>query len=83
MLQSLAIHLSYTLPEYKKALTKQLSRNLGVELNSMGVEELFSLLFKEPLSNVTDPERNILMVIDGLDKSEYQGRNELLDVIAN
>ena len=83
MLQSLATHLSYSLPEYKKALAEQLSRNLGMELNSMGVEELFSLLFKEPLSTVTDPERNILMVIDGLDESEYQGRNELLDVIAN
>ncbi|XP_068681586.1 uncharacterized protein [Montipora foliosa] len=84
MLQSLASHLSHTLPEYKKSLVKQLSRNLGpVELNSMGVEELFSLLFKEPLNNVKDPGRNILMVIDGLDESEYQGRNELLDVIAN
>ena len=84
MLQSLASHLSHTLPEYKKSLVKQLSRNLGpVELNSMGVEELFSLLFKEPLNNIKDPGRNILMVIDGLDESEYQGRNELLDVIAN
>ena len=84
MLQSLASHLSDTLPEYKKSLVEQLSRNLGpVELNSMGVEELFALLFKEPLTNVKDPGRNILMVIDGLDESEYQGRNELLDVIAN
>lgn len=84
MLQSLASHLSHTLPEYKKSLVEQLSRNLGpVELNSMGVEELFALLLKEPLNNVKDPGRNILMVIDGLDESEYQGRNELLDVIAN
>ena len=83
MIQSLASHLSYTLQEYKKALVEQLSRNLGMELNSMGVEELFGLLFKEPLSTVNDPGRNILMVIDGLDESEYQGRNELLDVIAN
>lgn len=84
MLQSLASHLSHTLPEYKKSLVEQLSRNLGpVELNSMGVEELFALLFKEPLNSVKDPGRNILMVIDGLDESEYQGRNELLDVIAN
>ena len=84
MLQSLACHLSHALPEYKNALVEQLSRNLGpVELNSMGIEELFALLFKEPLSTVNDPERNILMVIDGLDESEYQGRNELLDVIAN
>jgi len=84
MLQSLACHLSRALPEYKKSLVEQLSRNLGpVDLNNMGVEDLFALLFKEPLNIVEDPGRNTLMVIDGLDESEYQGRNELLDVIAN
>ena len=83
MIQSLACHLSHTLPEYKRALVGQLSRNLGTDLNSMGVEELFALIFKEPLCAVGDPGRNMLMVIDGLDESEYKGRNELLDVIAN
>ena len=83
MIQSLASHLSHALPEYKRALGEQLSRNLGTDLNNMGVEELFALLFKEPLSAVGDPGRNMLMVIDGLDESEYQGRNELLDVVAN
>ena len=83
MIQSLACHLSHALPEYKRALGEQLSRNLGTDLNNMGVEELFALLFKEPLSAVGDPGRNMLMVIDGLDESEYQGRNELLDVVAN
>ena len=83
MIQSLACHLSHALPEYKRALGEQLSRNLGTDLNNMGVEELFALLFKEPLSAVGDPGRNMLMVIDGLDESECKGRNELLDVIAN
>ena len=83
MLQSLSCHLCHGLPEYKEALVKQLSRNLGKDLNNMGVEELFALLFKEPLSTVADPGRNMLMVIDGLDESEYQERNELLDVLAN
>ena len=83
MLQSLASHLSRALPEYKKALLEQLSRNLGTEINNMGVEDLFALLFKEPLSTISDPGRNILMVIDALDESEYKGRNELLDVIAS
>ena len=83
MIQSLACHLSHDLPEYKQALVEQLSRNLGNDHNNMGVEELFALLFKEPLSAVGDPGRNMLMVIDGLDESEYEGRNELLDVIAN
>ena len=83
MLQSLACHLCRTMPSYKDALVEQLSRNLGKDLNSMGVEELFALLFKEPLSTVQDPGRNTLIVIDGLDESEYQGRNELLHVISN
>ncbi|XP_074618963.1 uncharacterized protein LOC141877834 [Acropora palmata] len=83
MLQSLACHLSHALPEYKTVLVETLSRNVGRELNNMGVEELFALLFKEPLSSVCDPGHNMLMVIDGLDESEFKGRNELLDVIAN
>ena len=83
MIQSLACQLSYVLPEYKQALVEQLSRNLGTDLNNMGVEELFALIFKEPLSALGDPGRNMLMVIDGLDESEYRGRNELLDVVAN
>ena len=83
MLQSLACHLCHALPEYKKVLLETLSRNVGRELNNMGVEELFALLFKEPLSSVSDPGQNMLMLIDGLDESEFKGRNELLDVIAN
>ena len=83
MLQSLACHLSHALPEYKQALVKQLSRNLGKDLNNMDVQELFALLFKEPLSIAADPGRNMLMVIDGLDESDYQERNELLNVLAN
>ena len=83
MLQSLACHLCQAMPSYKDTLVEQLSRNLGKDLNNMGVEELFALLFKEPLSTVQDPGRNTLLVIDGLDESEYQGRNELLHVISN
>ena len=83
MLQSLACHMCYALPEFKLALVKQLKRNTGKDLNDMGVEELFALLFKEPLSSVEDPGRNMLIVIDGLDESDYHDRNELLEVIAD
>ena len=83
MLQSLACQLSDSLPEYKKAIVKKLSRNVGVGIGDMEVEELFEFLFKEPLSDLKDPDSIHLMVIDGLDESEYQGRNELLNVIAD
>ena len=83
MLQSLACQLCDVLPEYKSELVKKLSRNLGVDMNSLEVHELFEFLFEEPLCGVGDPRRNLLLVIDGLDESEYKGRNEMLDVIAN
>ncbi|XP_078376274.1 uncharacterized protein LOC144659657 isoform X1 [Oculina patagonica] len=83
MLQSLASHLADSLPDYKKALVEKLSGNLGVEINDMEGKDLFELLFEEPLTSLNDPGLTYLMVIDGIDESEYQGRNELLDVIAN
>jgi len=83
MLQSLASQLCDFLPNYKKALVEKLSRNLGVEINNMEVKDLFEVLFEEPLASLNDPGLTYLMVIDGLDESEFQGRNELLDVIAN
>ena len=82
MLQSLAYHLSCNLPEYKKALVEPLCQNLGAEINDLEVRDLFDLLFKEPLSRVTEPGFISLVVLDALDESEYQGRNDLLDVIA-
>ena len=83
MLQSLASQLCDFLPDYKKALVEKLSRNLGVEINNMEVKDLFDVLFEEPLTSLYDPGLTCLMVIDGLDESEFQGRNELLEVIAN
>ena len=83
MLQSLACQLCDVLPEYKSELVKKLSRNLGVDMNSLEVQELFEFLFEDPLCSVGDPERNLLLVIDGLDETEYKGRNDVLDVVAN
>ena len=83
MLQSLAGQLCDVLPEYKSELVMKLSRNLGVDMNNLEVQELFEFLFEEPLCSVGDPGRNLLLVIDGLDESEYKGRNDMLDVVAN
>ena len=85
MLQSLAGQLCDVLPEYKSELVKKLSRNLGVDMNNLEVQELFEFLFEEPLCSVGGPGRNLLLVIDGLDESEYKGRNDidLLDVVDN
>ena len=83
IIHSLARQLSHSLPKYKHALSKRQSRNHCIDTTSMNVEELFEQLLKEPLSSVDDPGRNMLMVIDGLDESECEAQNDLLDVIAN
>lgn len=49
-------------------------RNLGFEdLNNMNVEDLFVVFFKEFFSMLVDYDfgRNMLLVVDGLDESEY------------
>ena len=69
MLQSLACQLCDVLPEYKSELVMKLSRNLGVDMNDLEIQELFEFLFEDPLCSVGDPERNLLLVIDGLDES--------------
>ena len=51
MLQSLARKLCDVLPKYKTVLAEKLSGNLGVDINSLEVGDLFELLFEEPLSN--------------------------------
>ena len=83
MLQSLASQLCDILPDYKEVLVERLSWNLGVEINNMEVKGLFKVLFEEPLANLKNPGLTYLMVMDGLDESEFQGRNELVEVIAN
>ena len=84
MLLSLALQLCDALDEYKSEIVKKLNRNLGAKnINDLEIKDLFKLLFEEPLSSVGDPGGNRLMVIDGLDEIRGQGRDELLDVIAN
>ena len=83
MFQSLARSLCEALPDYKSSLLDHLSNNLGQELEQMNQEELFTLLFLEPLRNVPTPDHNLLFVIDALDECEYNGINELLEVVAD
>jgi hypothetical protein len=82
-LQSLAWHLCKVIPAYKEALIEKLSGNLGKSLNDMDIEGLFSTLFKEPFSGISDPGKRILIVLDAVDESEYYGREELAKLISN
>lgn len=81
MLQSLARQLCDTLPGFKDILTGQLTSLNATSVANMSIEELFTHLLQEPTNMMADPGKNILLVVDALDECEYDGRNELLDVI--
>ena len=85
LLQSLAWQLCRILPAYKESLIKTLSGKLGESLNSMqNIEALFSILFKEPFSGLTNPGKRILIVLDALDETRvHRERRELADLISN
>ena len=82
-LQSLAWHLCKVIPPYKDAVVEKLSGNLGKSLNDMNLHGLFSILFKEPFTEISDPGKHILIVLDALDESEYKGRDELAEFISS
>ena len=82
-LQSLAWHLCKVIPAYKEALIQKLSGNLGNPLNDMNIQGLYSVLFKELFSGISDPGKHILIVLDAVDESEYKERDELAELISN
>ena len=82
-LQSLAWQVCKYFPAYKEALMNILSGKLAQSLDDMNVEGLFSALFKEPLSDVDGPGKPILIVVDALDESVKNEREELVHLISN
>ena len=83
LLQSVAWQVSQVFPAYNKALINMLSGKLAQSLDDMNVEGLFSTLFKEPLSDVNGPGKPILIVLDALDESVKNERDELAHFISN
>ena len=81
LLQSLAWQLCNVLPEYKQNLSCKLSGSKGHILDNLNIEGLFTMLFKEPLTNIPDPGKHFLIVIDALDECQQEERYELVDLI--
>ena len=58
------------------------TRNLLGNSN-LGVQELFTKLFQEPLNRCTPYQHRMLVVIDALDETQYKSRDDFLDLIIN
>ena len=83
VLRSLAQQLCTNVPWFQTKLIDSLRRNGRGNLNCLSTKELFSVLFEEPFKHLSDPGRNFILVLEGLDESRYLGRYEILNAIVN
>ena len=81
LLQSLASQLCHVIPEYKQNLTNNLLGNKAQLLDDQNIEGVFSMLFSEPFSNIPDPGKQLLIVIDALDECRQEEKQKLVDLI--
>ena len=81
LLQSLASQLCHVIPEYKQNLTNNLFGNKAQLLDDQNIEGVFSMLFSEPFSNIPDPGKQFLIVIDALDECRQEEKQKLVDLI--
>ena len=77
MLQSLASQMCTSINGFKEKLVEKLKR--PHEVNT--ITDAFRVYLNEPLQEL-ETSQPMLIVIDGLDESEANGRSELLDLIA-
>jgi len=76
MLQSIARQLCNTVPGYQVALETKLKTLQGRPIAGFNCEELFGVLFEEPLSQI-HMNHNVVIVIDALDECSSQHKKEL------
>jgi hypothetical protein len=51
---------------------------VGQILDNLNIEGLFTMLFKQPLTNIPDPGKHFLIVIDALDECQQLESTNLL-----
>ena len=78
MLQSLASQMCENVNGYKEKLLDQLKRSLEVR----NLKDAFGVYLQTPLDELK-VEEPFLIVIDGLDESEAENKNEIVNLIAN
>ena len=81
LLQSLASQLCHVIPEYKQNLTNNLLGDKAQLLDDQNIEGVFSMLFNEPFSNIPNPGKHFLIVIDALDECRQEEKQKLVDLI--
>lgn len=82
LIRTMAFRLAAKLPDYRKLLIHQLEQ-VDNGLEEMNDDALFEFLLSYPLNHLVDGKRETgIIIVDGLDEAEVDGRNPLAMVFS-
>ena len=67
--------------QYKAIIGEESGVKMLLGNSKLGVRELFTKLLQEPLSKCSPCDQRKLVIIDALDETEYESREDFLDLI--
>ena len=81
LLGTVALQLCDCNTQYKVIIRGESGVKMLLANSKLGVRELFTKLLQEPLSKCSPCDQRKLVIIDALDETEYESREDFLDLI--
>ena len=81
LLGTVALQLCNCDTQYKVIIRGEKGVKMLLGNSKLGVRELFTKLLQEPLSKCSPCDQRKLVIIDALDETEYESREDLLDLL--
>ena len=81
LLGTIACQLCYCNSEYNNLVGGEDGVRMMLANSKLGVQELFTKLLEEPLGECTPCQQRKLVIIDALDETEYESREDFLDLV--
>ena len=81
LLGTIACQLCYCNCKYNNLVGGEDGVRMMLANSKLGVQELFTKLLEEPLGKCTPCQQRKLVIIDALDETEYESREDFLDLV--
>ena len=81
LLGTIACQLCYCNSKYNNLVGGDDGVRMMLANSKLGVQELFTKLLEEPLGKCTPWQQRKLVIIDALDETEYESREDFLDLV--
>ena len=81
LLGTIACQLCYCNCKYNNLVGGEDGVSMMLANSKLGVQELFTKLLEEPLGKCTPCQQRKLVIIDALDETEYESREDFLDLV--